>query len=260
MISSPLRLKNARNWFAAGVEVQQALEILTDGAFKVFVYICLNAERDTGILHTTQIELARNLKKSHGTIRKHLREMETAGICQSRFGHNPVARGAVQISPSYWPYEREKVQSRMDDGADRFVSEIRKMLTQRACVRSSFSTADEVLARQWFNAAVPLERIGPAILLGCARKYVSWRNNQAAHGPISTLRYFEPILEEIGQQKLDPDYWEFLRARIQRHEKLWIEKHHEETRPAAKNDVQHNKNVDVEVKGAVDESIQPESE
>jgi hypothetical protein len=43
--SSPLRLKNGRNWFAAGVEVQRALELLSDGAFKVFVYICLNAER-----------------------------------------------------------------------------------------------------------------------------------------------------------------------------------------------------------------------
>ena len=45
MNSSSLRLKNARNWFAAGVEVQQALEFLSDGAFKVFMYICLNAER-----------------------------------------------------------------------------------------------------------------------------------------------------------------------------------------------------------------------
>lgn len=257
MISSPLRLKNARNWFAAGIEAQQALEVLTDGAFKVFIYICLNAERETGILHTTQMELARNLRKSHGTIRKYLREMETVSICQCRFGHNPVARGTVQISPSYWPYERQKVQS-PTDGSDRFVSEIRKMLAERACVRTSFSTADEVLARQWFNAAVPLERIGQAIILGCARKYVSWRNNPAAHGPISTLRYFEPILEEIKQQKLDPDYWEFLSFRIQRHEKLWIEKHQEETRPAAKNDAQHNKKV--EVKGAVDESIHPESE
>jgi hypothetical protein len=42
------------------------------------------------------------------------------------------------------------------------------------------------------------------------------------------LRYFAPIIDEIVQQKLDPDYWEFLRTRIQRHEKLWIEKHREE--------------------------------
>jgi hypothetical protein len=249
MNSSPLRLKNARNWFAAGMEVQQAIETLTDGAFKVFMHICLNAERKTGILHTTQVELARNLQKSHGAIRKYLVEMERVGISRNSFSNSPRTRGSVQISPPYWPYESE-AEYKTDDGADRFVSEIRTMLQERACIRSSFSTADEVLARQWFNAAVPLERIRQAILLGCARKYVAWRNNPAVQGPISTLRYFTPILEEIDKQKLDPDYWEFLRSRIQRHEKLWIEKHQEELQPGA------NTNGDIESKETVDEPIQ----
>jgi hypothetical protein len=226
-MSSPLRLKNARNWFAAGMEVQRALETLTDGAFKVFMHVCLNAERSTGILHTTQVELARNLKKSHGTIRKYLVEMEKASISMNSFSNSPRTRGSVQISPAYWPYENG-TEDKPDDAADQFVSEIRTMLQERACVRSSCSAADEVLARQWFDAAVPLDRIRQAILLGCARKYVAWRNNPAVQGPISSLRYFAPIIEEINQQKLDPDYWEFLRARIPRHEKLWIEKHQEE--------------------------------
>jgi|LAHU01.1.fsa_nt_gb hypothetical protein len=250
MSSSPLRLKNARNWFAAGMEVQQAIETLTDGAFKVFMHICLNAERKTGTLHTTQVELARNLKKSHGAVRKYLGEMEKAGISLNSFSNSPRTRGSIQITPSYWPYEGETAQTQTGDGADRFISEINTMLRERACVRSSFSTADEVLARQWFNAAVPVDRIRQAILLGCARKYVAWRNNPAVQGPISTLRYFAPILEEIAQQKLDPDYWEFLRSRIQRHERLWIEKHQEESGA--------NTNGDIESEKAADESIQPE--
>jgi hypothetical protein len=231
--------------------VQLAINTLTDGAFKVFMHICLNAERKTGILYTTQVELARNLKKSHGTIRKHLVEMEGAGITRNSFSNSPRTRGSVQISPPYWPYESEG-EYKPDDGADRFVSEIRTMVQERACVRSSFSTADEVLARQWFDTAVPLEQIRQAILLGCARKYVAWRNNPSVQGPISTLRYFTPILEEIAKQKLDPDYWEFLRSRIQRHEKLWIEKHQEELQPGA------NANGDIDSKEAVDESIQLE--
>jgi hypothetical protein len=230
MSSSPLRLKNARNWFAAGMEVHLALETLTDGAFKVFMHICLNAERSTGILHTTQVELARNLKKSHGAIRKYLVEMGKAGISRNSFSNSPRTRGSVQITPPYWPYENG-AESKPEDDADRFVAEIRTMLQERACVRSSFSTADEVLARHWFDAAVPLDRIRQAILLGCARKYVAWRNNPAVQGPISSLRYFDSIIEEIAQQKLDPDYWDFLRARIPRHEKLWIEKHQEESEP-----------------------------
>jgi hypothetical protein len=251
MNTSPLRLKNTRNWFAAGIEVQQALEILTDGAFKVFMHICLNAERKTGILHTTQVELARNLKKANGTIRKYLGEMENTGISQSSFSNNPHRRGSVQISPPYWPYERE-AEYKTDDDYEEFVSQVKTMLQERACVRSSFSTADEVLARQWFHAAIPLERIRQAILLGCARKYVAWRNNPGVQGPISSLRYFSQIIEEIAKQQLNPDYWEFLRGRIQRHEKLWIEKHHEELKPEV------NSNGDTESKEAVDESICPE--
>jgi hypothetical protein len=50
-----------------------------------------------------------------------------------------------------------------DDGSDRYIAEIRRILDERACVRSSFSAAHEVLARQWFHAAIPLERIGQAI-------------------------------------------------------------------------------------------------
>jgi hypothetical protein len=142
MSSSSLRLKNARNWFAAGMEVQLALETLTDGAFKVFMHICLNAERSTGVLPTTQVELARNLNKAHGTIRKYLGEMERAGICRNSFSNSPAVRGSVQISPPYWPYESE-AEYKTDDDADRFISEIRTMLQERACVRSSFSTADD---------------------------------------------------------------------------------------------------------------------
>jgi len=232
MSSSSLRLRNARNWFPAGMEVQLALETLTDGAFKVFMHICLNAERPTGVLHTTQVELARNLKKSQGAIRKYLIEMDEAGISRNSFSHSPRARGFIQISSPYWPYENE-AENRTDDNAERFVSEVRTMLHERACVRSSFSTADEVLARQWFQAAIPLDRIRQAILLGCARKYVAWRNNPAVQGPISSLTYFTPVIEETAKQKLDPDYWEFLRARIPRHEKLWIEKHKEGKEPGA---------------------------
>jgi hypothetical protein len=104
MSSSPLTLKNPRGWFAAGVEVEKALTILSDGAFKLFVYLCLNARRDTGVLEISQTELARNLKKGQQTLRRYFDEMRTAGICQSRFSHSPLGRGMIEISEAYWPY------------------------------------------------------------------------------------------------------------------------------------------------------------
>jgi hypothetical protein len=255
MNSSPLRLKNTRNWFAAGLEVQQAMNTLSDGAFKLFMYICLNARRDSGILCTTQTELAQNLKKSHGTIRKHLREMETTGICsQNYFTNSPVGQGTIQISSSYWPYETGATEPTPTDAEDVFVCNVRKALAERACVRPSFSTADEVLARHWFGRGVSIERIRQVILLGCSRKYVSWRNNQA-HGPISSLAYFEPILDEVEHEKIDPDYWGYLQLRIHRHEKLWIESHDKKAMSETGTNAQHDGGAIAELQGAADQLL-----
>ena len=65
---TPIKLKNPQNWFAAGDEMRRAAILLTDGAFKIFVYICLHAHRGTGTLETNQTELARKLNKSQANI------------------------------------------------------------------------------------------------------------------------------------------------------------------------------------------------
>ena len=36
-----LTLKHDKGWFAAGAEVENALKVLTDGAFKLFIHLCL---------------------------------------------------------------------------------------------------------------------------------------------------------------------------------------------------------------------------
>ncbi len=57
------------------------------------------------------------------------------------------------------------------------------------------------------------------------RRYVSWRNNPAAHRYISSLRYFESIINETEPQQIHPDYWGYLEYRIHRDEQLWIQSH-----------------------------------
>jgi len=43
MIPAPrLRLKRSSGWFAAGQEVATALPMLSDAAFKLYVFLCLN--------------------------------------------------------------------------------------------------------------------------------------------------------------------------------------------------------------------------
>lgn len=219
-----LRLKHEKGWFAAGAEVEKALMTLSDGAFKLFVHLCLLAPRETGIIEASQTELARTLKKGTSTIRKYLREMERSRVCRLRgFAPVPYSRGRIEINDAYWPYHRQKSPPQSPT-AEESVDQVRHLLQERSCVRASFSTADEILARQWLEAGTTLERIEQAIVLGCTRKYVAWRNHHDAT-PIASLRYFEPLLDEIDRLNISSDYWSYVRSRMLRLEKLWVKSH-----------------------------------
>jgi hypothetical protein len=225
-----LRLKHEQGWFAAGEEVDRALQALSDGAFKLFVHLCLEAPRPSGVLQTSQSELARALGKTNGTIRRHLQEMQQLGICRlSGFAPVPYCRGRIEITDEYWPYHRREAPT-PDPFTDEQLSQIRRLLEERSCVRISFSTADEILARQWLEAPIPLERIEQAILLGCARKYAAWRNHHDST-PIRSLHYFEPVLEEVARLEISPDYWAYVRSRMRRMEQLWQQEQTRKSRP-----------------------------
>ena len=59
--------------------------------------------------------------------------------------------------------------------------------------------------------------------MGCVRKYVSWRNNQT-RSLINSLSYFQSIIEELKDQKLDSEYCNYIRHRLGRMENYWKEK------------------------------------
>ena len=78
-----LRVKRGqRGWFAAGVGMERALGELSDAAFKVFVHVCLRAERASGCLEFRRRELARAVGKSRsalGSVRKSMSMLDRPG-------------------------------------------------------------------------------------------------------------------------------------------------------------------------------------
>jgi hypothetical protein len=221
---TPLQLKIPRGWFAAGQPIEKALHLLSDGAFKLFVYLCLQARRDTGTLETSQNRLANNLHKSRRSVGSYLQQLQQAGVCRFHMTQNPHAQGVIEITEDYWPYQRSPRELTPEDESS-YVAEVKKQFLARACVNSPFSVADERLARQWFEQGIPLERIEQTLLLGCVRKYVAWRNGQN-RSPIASLRYFESTLEEVSAQKVGQPYWDYMRSRLERLERLWLESQH----------------------------------
>lgn len=66
------RRKQAGSFFAAGGEFGRALGLLGDGAFKVYAWACLHAERPSGELSFESAEVARRLGKSRRTLGRQL--------------------------------------------------------------------------------------------------------------------------------------------------------------------------------------------
>jgi len=81
MNSTPLRLKQSHGWFAAGREVAQALALLSDGAFKVYVYVCLSANRHTARLQISVPILERALQRDHQMLAQQLAELKDRAVC-----------------------------------------------------------------------------------------------------------------------------------------------------------------------------------
>ena len=215
------RLKTKPGWFPAGIEFRNALAILSDGSFKVFVNVSLQANRHTGCYETTQMELARTLGKSRRVIGKYCAELEEKGICSIARGKNQHSRNLFQISNDYWPYVRD-TYSNSDHGEDaKYVAEIRDWFEALGCTtHGGFNAGDMKTARALKRRGVPIEVARDALLLAACRKYQSWLNGSLS-APIASLRYIEPLIAEVQQQPFVQNYREYLNAKVKQLQDAW---------------------------------------
>ena len=223
MSENRLRLKQPRGWFAASDGVRAALELLSDGAFRLFVHLCLEADRRNGRVLTSYSELAREISRSRRVVISYVSELDQKGVCIVRAGRNQHTRTLIEVSDSYWPYlkqtssddlvgkNRAEAQS-SDSKSNQYVERIRRWYLDAQCTASRFSPADRAKAVEFQSRGIPLELLEAALLLGAARKYVSWLNG-GARAPIGSLEYFEPLVTEIQDQPISQTYREYLRRR-----------------------------------------------
>lgn len=211
---APLKSQCASGWFAAGKMMARALTDLSDGAFKLFVYLCLHASRQTGSLNLPQAKLASQLGKSRRSIGLYLAELEQHGYCSVQTCHNQHVGGNITIADAYWPYQRSHTELALDPQAA-FVHEVKKMFLALVPGTAAFSAADHRLACRWFSQSIPLDRVEKAFLLGSVRKQLT-RVNRQDNTPIRSLHYFQALLEEVRQLKVAESYWIHLRRRLER--------------------------------------------
>jgi hypothetical protein len=71
-----------------------------------------------------------------------------------------------------------------------------------------------------FERNVPIEQVEHAVLLGCARKYVTLINRHRS-GPIISFSYFENGIDGVRQLKMPTEYRCHLQMRVARLEQQW---------------------------------------
>jgi len=201
-----LQLKQPTGWFAAGREVAEALMLLPDPAFRMYLYICLNADRHTGRFVIDPASLARVLGRDKIAIEVHLGELVRYGVCRH-------LAGVLEISDRFWPYQKQLPTAPDNRQAD-YVRSVRNAFLEPACVCSVFTPADEKLAADLYGRGVPLETLRRAIWLGCARKYIAMLNGQPP-APIASLGYFIALLDEVAQAPVTEAYWNHVRQKME---------------------------------------------
>ena len=199
-----LRLKQPSGWFAAGREVDSALGLLSDGAFRLFMWLCLHADRRRGSIRATTPALSRTLGRSQEEIAAALDELFQKGVCILYIG------GVIEIAERFWPYERASAP--ITDLAG-YIGEVKRLFLERRCVQSAFTAADEQFAAELHRRGVSITDVERAILLGCLRKYAALVNNGGGT-LITSLHYFRSLLHEAGQN-ISPDYWKYVARKIQ---------------------------------------------
>ena len=214
MSTARLILKQPTGWFAAGREVAQALAVLSDGAFKLYLHLCLQADRHTARAGIEITELARVLRKTPALVETDLGELHRSGVCEG-WGDG------VEIRDRFWPYQKQATIAAGNPQAE-FVRQAREAFRKPACVRSTFTAADEKLALHLCQRGVSLEQLRRAIWLGCARKYMAMLNGQTRL-PITSLAYFAALIEEAIQPQIPDSYWEHVRHKMEEMEKRWLQ-------------------------------------
>jgi hypothetical protein len=215
-----LTLKQPSGFFAAGCEMKEALALLSDGAFKIYVYVCLHADRRTAQLRFRMAELAQATGHSTRALTSYLEELRGAAVSVVYRAANQHELGRIEICDQFWPYQKHAPDPLEDPEQALYVARVRGLFLEPACVSSVFSAADEKLAAVWYRAGVSLDQVQRAILMGCARKYVALFNHPGG-GPITSLQYFATPLQEIAAMETSLNYWRYLAARVRKMEGQW---------------------------------------
>jgi hypothetical protein len=213
-----LQLKKVTGWFPAGEGFLKAMTVLRDGPFKLFVFLCLNADRQTATYQSSYRRLATGIGKSRPAVEAYLAELKAKGLCTIVTSRIPYVGSTIRIADEYWPFVQAGNGSESNE-IESYVDTVRKLFAALGCTTGRFGSSDEQVAGDFERKGIPIEVIEDAMLVGACRKFVSWLNSGPS-APIASLHYFEAIIEEVQERPFPPGYREYMRQQVEKLAKI----------------------------------------
>ncbi len=103
----------------------------------------------------------------------------------------------------------------MDDGHEQYIHQVLEAYRKTPGTTGTIRRPDRVLAAQLFQRGVSVNVIENAFVLAATRRLV-----RPAHAqPLATIRslaYFLPVIEEVMELRVSPDYFKYLRHKLAR--------------------------------------------
>ncbi len=193
------------------------MSVLSDHSFKLFVFVCLNADRETATYTASVTRLTAVLGKFRTEIDRYIAELQNKKVCLiNRIPYSPIT---FRIMDAYWPYEcggSSVIQT--DDGP--YVDAVRNLFLGLGCTSGRFGPSEVGQARNLEKRGISLQELEDAMIVGACRKYVSWLSNGPSD-PIASLHYFESLIEEIRERPFPPGYRDHLRMEVKKLKDQW---------------------------------------
>jgi hypothetical protein len=103
----------------------------------------------------------------------------------------------------------------MDDGQEHYIHQVLEAYRKTPGTMGTIRRPDRVLAAQLFQRGVSVSVIENAFVLAATRRLMRPADAQ----PLATIRslaYFLPVIEEVQGLRVSPDYFQYLRHKLQR--------------------------------------------
>ena len=105
----------------------------------------------------------------------------------------------------------------MDDGCsqEEYIREVLEAYRKTPGTMGTVRRADRMLAAQLYQRGLSVTVIKNALVLAAARRLIRPADAPLL-GTIRSLAYFLPVIEEVLELRVGPDYFQYLRHKLER--------------------------------------------